>query len=80
MRERPIVWFGSYDPQIKDLQQLLADRGLYVPRKGYEDAPDHFGPVTDAAVRAFQNVQGLNPDGMVDAYIWSLLDNRDDET
>lgn len=74
MTVRPVVWYASRGPAIGELQALLAARGLYVPRAGYEDPSDHFGPVTDAAVRAFQTLEGLEPDGTVDSYVWQLLD------
>ena len=48
---------GSGGPEVVDLQARLRELGF--------DAQGVFGPVTEFAVRRFQEVQGLLPDGIV---------------
>lgn len=45
-------------PERKELQQRLLDAGVYAG-----EADGKVGPLTIAAVKAFQRQQGLNPDG-----------------
>lgn len=49
---------GASGPEVSDLQQLLKSAGLYSA-----NVDGQFGPVTDAAVRAFQRKYGLTVDG-----------------
>ena len=49
---------GASGPAVQELQQLLAGLGLYS-----SNADGKFGPITAAAVRKFQQAQGLKADG-----------------
>ena len=55
----PVVEGGSNGHPIKTLQYLLRARGQSVAVDGV------FGPVTAAAVEAFQTRHGLTADGIV---------------
>jgi len=66
-----IVREGDLDSEesngVIKIQRLLRQHGSDV-------APDHvFGPTTAAAVRAFQEANGLDPDGIVGDQTWSAL-------
>lgn len=60
--DRPAIRQGDRGDVVRWIQQLVgvADDGV-------------FGPVTDAAVRAFQADRGLTPDGVVGPLTWSAL-------
>lgn len=63
--------FSHTSPQlkedVKDLQTLL--KGL-----GYRVKPDgEFGAYTENIIRLFQASKGMEPDGVVGPYTWSLL-------
>ena len=60
---RPTLRRGDSGDVVKTLQQKLE-----------LDADGNFGPVTEAAVRAFQRDHGLTPDGIVGPKTWSGLD------
>ncbi|PJE94437.1 N-acetylmuramoyl-L-alanine amidase [Streptomyces carminius] len=68
--------FGSYDTlrsgstgeQVRAAQQLLDDHGF-----DPGEADGVFGPVTAAAVRAFQANRGLTADGVVGPRTWTAL-------
>lgn len=59
---------GEVSPGVRDVQERLARLGHYT---GPVDA--HFGPDTEAAVRAFQRERGLAADGMVGRETWRAL-------
>lgn len=61
---RPTLRRGDCNDAVKQLQTKLK----IVPADG------HFGPRTEAAVRAFQRVQGMVPDGIVGPRSWKQLD------
>jgi peptidoglycan hydrolase-like protein with peptidoglycan-binding domain len=63
----PLVQQGSQDHPVKTLQYLLGARGHPVTVDGI------FGPVTDAAVRAFQQGKHLAVDGIVGPQTWTAL-------
>ena len=52
------------------LQRLLRQQGL-LPEPARIDG--NFGPVTEAAVRAFQELHGLEVDGIVGPLTWAAL-------
>lgn len=54
--------FGEKSTNVASLQQLLINLGI--PVRGGADGS--FGPITQAAVTAFQNSQGLPANGIVD--------------
>jgi peptidoglycan hydrolase-like protein with peptidoglycan-binding domain len=63
----PLVRKGDQNHPVKTLQYLLRARGHTVTVDGI------FGPKTDAAVRAFQQQQGLAVDGIVGPNTWGAL-------
>ena len=63
----PLVRQGDRDHPVRTLQWLLRARGHSV------DVDGIFGPLTDAAVRAFQQERGLAVDGIVGPNTWGAL-------
>jgi peptidoglycan hydrolase-like protein with peptidoglycan-binding domain len=63
----PLVRKGDQQYPVKTLQYLLRARGHNVTVDGI------FGPRTDAAVRAFQQQNGLAVDGIVGPVTWRAL-------
>jgi hypothetical protein len=60
----PIIGFGSSGISVKVLQKLLVSNGYGIPVDGV------FGPVTETAVKAFQNRRSLSTDGVVGQKTW----------
>jgi peptidoglycan hydrolase-like protein with peptidoglycan-binding domain len=63
----PLVREGDQQHPVKTLQYLLRARGHDLIADGT------FGPVTDAAVRRFQQQKGLAVDGIVGLATWPAL-------
>src|SRR3954454_12158080 len=63
----PLVRRGDQEHPVRTLQYLLRARGHTVVVDG------NFGPLTEAAVRAFQQQKGLAVDGIVGPLTWSAL-------
>jgi peptidoglycan hydrolase-like protein with peptidoglycan-binding domain len=63
----PLVREGDEQHPVQTLQYLLRARGHNLTVDGI------FGPVTAAAVRAFQQQEGLAVDGIVGPVTWSAL-------
>ena len=63
----PLVRKGDQNHPVKTLQYLLRARGHTVTVDGI------FGPMTEAAVRSFQQQKGLAVDGIVGPNTWSAL-------
>jgi len=63
----PQVRRGDREHPVRTLQHLLRERGHPVAVDG------SFGPLTDAAVRAFQEEKGLAVDGVVGRHTWGAL-------
>jgi peptidoglycan hydrolase-like protein with peptidoglycan-binding domain len=63
----PLVSEGAEGHPVKTLQDLLNERGSGLAVDGI------FGPLTDAAVRAFQESSGLEVDGIVGPHTWSAV-------
>lgn len=63
---RPTLRVGITSPWVTAVQAALGVE----PRSGY------FGPVTEAAVKAFQRGAGLTVDGVIDADDWSALGSK----
>lgn len=63
----PLVREGDQEHPVPTLQDLLRARGHSVAVDGI------FGPLTDAAVRAFQQAKGLGVDGIVGPHTWGAL-------
>jgi N-acetyl-anhydromuramyl-L-alanine amidase AmpD len=61
---------GAHGWQVKRLQRLLRNHGQLGPPAQLDG---DFGPVTEAAVRAFQALHGLEPDGIVGPLTWGAL-------
>lgn len=51
--------YGSRGNEVKAIQEALKDRGLF-----HEEVTGYYGPVTQEAVRKFQQLQGLQVDGI----------------
>lgn len=68
-KARPTLRKGSRGPAVVELQGRLNDRGADPPL-----ATDSiFGPLTKAAVIAYQSKNGLDPDGIVGPLTWASL-------
>jgi murein L,D-transpeptidase YcbB/YkuD len=63
----PLVREGDQEHPVQTLQYLLRARGHNLTVDGI------FGPATAAAVRAFQQQEGLAVDGIVGPATWSAL-------
>jgi peptidoglycan hydrolase-like protein with peptidoglycan-binding domain len=63
----PLTRQGDREHPVRTLQYLLRARGHTVTVDGI------FGPLTDAAVRAFQASRGLAVDGIVGPNTWTAL-------
>jgi peptidoglycan hydrolase-like protein with peptidoglycan-binding domain len=63
----PVIQNGYQGHPAKSLQFLLRARGHHLAVDGL------FGPVTEAAVRAFQTSKGLPTTGIVNAQTWVAL-------
>ena len=59
---------GMSDPKIKQVQEKLLELDLFQGTPG-----GNFGELTESAVRAFQEAQGLKVDGMVGDLTWGAL-------
>jgi len=55
----PLLRSGDEGPRVKAAQYLLRQRGYSL------EADGEFGPITDAAVRSFQQANGLSVDGVI---------------
>src|SRR5918912_1193869 len=68
----PVLRPGSTGEAVRELQ--LALKGL-----GYDPGAvdGHFGPRTEAAVKAFQKAQGIAVDGIVGDITWLNIDEAD---
>jgi peptidoglycan hydrolase-like protein with peptidoglycan-binding domain len=65
--EWPIEQNGSTGENVRSIQYLLNARGSTLAVDGI------FGPLTEAAVRAFQAKNGLSADGIVGNKTWPVL-------
>ncbi len=63
----PLVRQGDRDHPVRTLQDLLRERGHTVTVDGI------FGPLTDQAVRAFQQATHLGVDGIVGPQTWGAI-------
>ena len=66
----PTLRRGAQGWHVKRMQRLLRVHGQLGPPAPLDGK---FGPVTEAAVRAFQALHGLEPDGVVGPLTWSAL-------
>lgn len=65
----PILRFGSTGAAVRVLQRLLISNGYVMRVDGI------FGPLTETAIKAFQNRRRLRPDGIVGQKTWRELTN-----
>jgi peptidoglycan hydrolase-like protein with peptidoglycan-binding domain len=65
---RPLLRRGSTGENVRLLQQELIADGYTLEVDGI------FGRITDSQVRAFQEANGLDPDGVVGPLSWAALD------
>jgi eukaryotic-like serine/threonine-protein kinase len=65
---------GSEGWQVKRLQKLLRQQGL-LPEPAKIDGD--FGEITEAAVKTFQELHDLTPDGIVGPMTWRALVTAD---
>jgi peptidoglycan hydrolase-like protein with peptidoglycan-binding domain len=63
----PLVRKGDRDHPVRTLQDLLRQGGYPISVDGI------FGPLTDQAVRSFQQAKQLNVDGIVGPLTWGAL-------
>jgi len=67
----PTLKLGADGWQVTRLQRMLRDHGLF-PEPAKIDGD--FGEITDAAVKAFQQLHDLTPDGIVGPMTWRALE------
>jgi N-acetylmuramoyl-L-alanine amidase/Putative peptidoglycan binding domain len=70
----PTLRLGSAGWQVKRLQRLLRQHRLY-PEQAKVDGG--FGEITDVSAKAFQELSGLEPDGVVGPLTWHALEAGD---
>ena len=63
---RPTLRRGMDSPHVREIQRML----------GVTPVVEHFGPRTEVAVRDFQRVHGMVPDGIVGPKTWRKLDEE----
>jgi len=69
---RDTIRQGAKGPTVAEMQGLLIRQGITV--KGAQVKADGvFGPITEAAVRAFQAANGLKTDGICGPTTWAAL-------
>lgn len=73
-KKMPTLRRGSKGTAVKELQQLLVDKGYSVGSYGIDG---DFGSATLNAVLQFQKDHGLNQDGVVGAKTWAALLNEE---
>jgi peptidoglycan hydrolase-like protein with peptidoglycan-binding domain len=68
----PVLKKGSNDPEVRDLQEAM--KAL-----GHDPGPIDgvFGEATEAAVKAFQQENGITVDGIVSERTWITIDFAD---
>ncbi|MEA5580037.1 peptidoglycan-binding domain-containing protein [Nodularia harveyana UHCC-0300] len=66
-RSLPTLRFGSYGTPVRVLQRLLVTNGYAIRVDGA------FGPLTETAVKAFQNQRRVGVDGVVGPVTWQKL-------
>lgn len=69
--DKPVLRRGAAGAAVKTLQELLIGQGVSCGRWG---ADGEFGPATESAVKLYQRVQRLDPDGVVGPLTWAALE------
>jgi N-acetylmuramoyl-L-alanine amidase len=67
-----VLRIGSKGKQVAELQKLLKERGFF----NHPSITETFGPVTEAAVKAFQKSAKLKDDGVVGRNTWDALSTK----
>lgn len=67
MGEKMTLREGDTGPEVEELQKVLNEKGASLKVDG------DFGPLTEAAVIAFQSAKGLDVDGIVGPITWAAL-------
>jgi len=70
---QPTLSLGDEFQGVRELQYLLRFVGAYVDTIPVIEVDGIFGPMTEAAVRAFQREYGLPETGVVEAQTWETL-------
>lgn len=70
LRAERALWSGKSGPIVVELQRRLAAEGLY--SAGIDGG---FGPMTDAALKLFQQAKGISPTGATDELTWMHLND-----
>lgn len=72
----PLRRNGDRSAAVKNAQSLLIAKGYYCGGRRFlgKEAPDgDFGPSTETAVKSFQNLRKLQPDGVIGSATWRVL-------
>ena len=72
----PLLKQGAVSSAVKNAQALLIRHGYGCGGRiiaGRETPDGEFGPVTEKAVKSFQHLHGLTPDGEIGKKTWSCL-------
>lgn len=72
----PLLKKGMTSNTVKNAQALLIQHGYACGGRviaGHENPDGEFGPTTEKAVKAFQNLRGLEADGEIGADTWTAL-------
>ncbi len=72
----PVLKCGMVSNAVKNAQMLLIHHGYACGGRviaGRENPDGEFGPATEKAVKAFQNLRKLKPDGEIGADTWLAL-------
>lgn len=75
MNSGPTLQDGSHGADVRRLQRIL----IMTKQLDFEGLDGRYGPITEAAVRSFQEAQGLAVDGVVGSATWDALP-RDPDT
>lgn len=70
---RPLLRRGSTGDSVTALQQALQEQGFELADDGI------FGRITQQCVREYQQMHGLDPDGIVGPLTWAVLGGEQDE-
>jgi peptidoglycan hydrolase-like protein with peptidoglycan-binding domain len=70
----PTLQTGSQGPDVRRLQRIL----VMIKLLDFEQIDGSFGPKTAAAVRSFQEGEGLTVDGIVGPLTWAALPSPPD--
>ena len=72
----PLLKSGAVSNAVKNAQALLIHHGYVCGGRiiaGRENPDGEFGPMTERAVKSFQHLHNLTPDGEIGSETWSSL-------